>query len=230
MLCHTVLFTHAAVVRCNKLEVLDVFCVFRKPLTYRHLLESESRTKAYSLRGNLPLSLAVIQVLWTFHEQSITVSRAQLQETAESYTGSLYSHRQLIVMEGKRASEGWGLLLWVVLWQCLSWLLCGVRTKQSASILPQKHVTLGGPSIRPRSSTRLSTCTQRLERDKKRETSVCTHYQTSLPIHSSSNCECQLLFIGTAAWTLTVTWVFQVKDWFMLTVCLLFFHDIAVIV
>lgn len=133
-------------------------------------------------------------------------------------------------MEGKRASEGWGLLLWVVLWQCLSWLLCGVRTKQSASILPQKHVTLGGPSIRPRSSTRLSTCTQRLERDKKRETSVCTHYQASLPIHSSSNCECQLLFIGTAAWTLTVTWVFQVKDWFMLTVCLLFFHDIAVIV
>lgn len=33
VLCHTVLFTHAAVVRCNKLEVLDVFCVFRKPLT-----------------------------------------------------------------------------------------------------------------------------------------------------------------------------------------------------
>lgn len=214
VLCHTVLITHAAVVRCNKLEVLDVFCVFRKLLTYRHLLESESRTKACSLQQDL----AVIQVLWTFHEQSIKMSRARPQETAESYTGSLYSHRQL-----KRASEGWGLLLWVVLWQCLSWLLCGVRTKQSASILPQKLVTLGGQSIRHRSCTRLPTCTQRLERDKKRETLVCTHYQTSLAIHSSSNCECQLLFIGTTDWTLTATWVFQVKDWFMLTVCLLFF-------
>ncbi|KAK2885624.1 hypothetical protein QQF64_020959 [Cirrhinus molitorella] len=79
----------------------------RRPLTYRHLLESESRTRAYSLRGNLPLSLAVIQILWTFHEQSIKVSRAHLQEKGESYTRSLYSRRQdAEVMEGKRASEG----------------------------------------------------------------------------------------------------------------------------
>lgn len=142
--------------------------------------------------------------------------------------GAFTSHRQLIVrdaevMEEKRASEGWGPLLWVVLWQCLSWLLCGVRTKQSASILPQKLVTLRGPSIRPRSYTRLPTRTQRLERDRKRETLVCAHYQASLPIHSSSNCECQLLFIGTAAWTFTATRDFQVKDWFMLTICWIIF-------
>lgn len=36
-------------------------------------------------------------------------------------------------------------LLWVFLWQCLSWLLWGVRTKQSASILPQKFFALRGP-------------------------------------------------------------------------------------
>ncbi|KAF4096714.1 hypothetical protein G5714_022683 [Onychostoma macrolepis] len=87
-------------------KMRDPVSAVRKPLNYRHLLESESRTKAYSFRGNLPLSLAVIQLLWTFHEQSIKVSRAHQQEMAESYTGSLYSHRQLIVMEGKRASEG----------------------------------------------------------------------------------------------------------------------------
>lgn len=85
VLCHTVLFSYSTVVRCNKLEVWDVFCVFRRPLTYRHLLESESRTKDYSVRGNLPLSLAVIQELWTFHEQSIKVSRAHLQQTGVSY-------------------------------------------------------------------------------------------------------------------------------------------------
>ncbi|KAK7132272.1 hypothetical protein R3I93_018733 [Phoxinus phoxinus] len=58
----------------------------RRPLTYRHLLESESRTKAYSVRGNLPLSLAVTEELWTFHEQSIKASRAHLLKTGESYT------------------------------------------------------------------------------------------------------------------------------------------------
>lgn len=45
-------------------------------------------------------------------------------------------------MEGQ---EKW--LLWVFLWQCLSWLLWGVRTKQSASILPQKLVTMRSLSI-----------------------------------------------------------------------------------
>lgn len=89
------------------------------------------------------------------------------------YTRSLYSHRQMMArdaeeMEGERASDGRA-LLWVVLWQCLSWLLCGVRTKQSASILPQKLVTLGGPSIRPRSRTQLPTRTLSQERDKKSE-------------------------------------------------------------
>ncbi|KAG1961729.1 G-protein coupled receptor [Pimephales promelas] len=95
--------------------------------------------------------------------------RAHLEKTGESYTRSLYSHRQM---------------------RCLSWLLCGVRTKQSASILPQKLITLGSPSIRPRSRTPLPTRTYSLGRDKKRE----TYYQASLPIHSSSSCECELLF------------------------------------
>lgn len=45
--------------------------------------------------------------------------------------------------------ECWTCLLWVFLWQCLSWLLWGVRTKQSASILPQKLFALRGPGIRP---------------------------------------------------------------------------------
>ncbi|ROI15756.1 hypothetical protein DPX16_16185 [Anabarilius grahami] len=63
----------------------DLESAVRRPLSHRHLLESESRTKAYSVRGNLPLSLAVIQELWTFHEQSIKVSRAHLQQKGESY-------------------------------------------------------------------------------------------------------------------------------------------------
>lgn len=142
------------------------------------------------------------------------------------YTRSLYSHRRMMardaeVMEGERASDGRA-LLWVVLWQCLSWLLCGVRTKQSASILPQKLVTLGGPSIRPRSRTQLPTRTLSLERDKKREPqSVLPYYQASLPIHSS-NCECELLFSSLPLDHVQrlISWAFQVKDWFMVTVSL----------
>lgn len=41
-------------------------------------------------------------------------------------------------------------LLWVFLWQCLSWLLWGVRTKQSASILPQKFFAIRCPGINAR--------------------------------------------------------------------------------
>lgn len=48
--------------------------------------------------------------------------------------------------EEEACQEKW--LLWVFLWQCLSWLLWGVRTKQSASILPQKLVTMRSPSSR----------------------------------------------------------------------------------
>lgn len=45
---------------------------------------------------------------------------------------------------GSAGGEGrW--LLWVFLWQCLSWLLWGVRTKQSASILPQKFFAIRSP-------------------------------------------------------------------------------------
>lgn len=44
--------------------------------------------------------------------------------------------------EGGGGTGGWTRLLWVFLWQCLSWLLWGVRTKQSASILPQKFFAI----------------------------------------------------------------------------------------
>lgn len=44
-------------------------------------------------------------------------------------------------------SGGWTRLLWVFLWQCLSWLLWGVRMKQSASILPQKFFAIRSPGI-----------------------------------------------------------------------------------
>lgn len=85
------------------------------------------------------------------------------------------------------ASEGFGPLLWVVLWQCLSWLLCGVRTKQSASILPQKLVTFKGPFIHPVNPAR---AWREMRKDRCR---VCACYQASLLIHSS-NRECLLLF------------------------------------
>lgn len=48
---------------------------------------------------------------------------------------------------GDRRRCCWIWLLWVFLWQCLSWLLWGVRTKQSASILPQKLFALRRPSL-----------------------------------------------------------------------------------
>lgn len=47
------------------------------------------------------------------------------------------------------ATDDWKRLLWVFLWQCLSWLLWGVRTKQSASILPQKFFAIRGPHPLP---------------------------------------------------------------------------------
>lgn len=55
------------------------------------------------------------------------------------------------LLRGGRRTDGWmdgrPRLLWVFLWQCLSWLLWGVRTKQSASILPQKFFAIRSPGI-----------------------------------------------------------------------------------